>query len=229
MEEKSLSFSEAVVKQWEAGIVKFVWWMLAWALTGSRFVASVVIAIAISRSEYSVENYYTLLTYCFLGAMATDLFDGFCAKRAGSHGSFSGKACDPVADYALVGFTLIALHRVEKVPDLYFFAILLGIAFLFIAKTAARHERVEFKSNKVAKINAAMQMTVVYALLAQNGESLFPALTAWLAYWGVSTPIITAWVAYLGVWSLVVTIPWMVWSYKKEFAEWFCKFQGHQH
>jgi phosphatidylglycerophosphate synthase len=209
--DEPMSLSVAISKQWEAGVVKFIWWVLAWVFTGSRFIASLIIFVAISHFDSTGINHYAFLSYFFIGAMATDLFDGFCAKRAGSHDSVSGKACDPVADYALVGFTLIALYKVGNAPVLYTATILSGISFLAFFKVVAKHEKIEYESNLVAKVNVAIQMVVVYALLAQNDAPFFPAFTVWVAYLGVFTPIIT--------------FPIMAWSYKEKFREGWCKFR----
>jgi CDP-diacylglycerol---glycerol-3-phosphate 3-phosphatidyltransferase len=83
------------------------------ALTLSRLVIVPVFAVVLVTGESTASRVLALVL--FVLACATDLVDGWLARRWGQVTAF-GVMVDPVADKALIGTALVALSLLGRVP-----------------------------------------------------------------------------------------------------------------
>jgi CDP-diacylglycerol---glycerol-3-phosphate 3-phosphatidyltransferase len=85
------------------------------ALTGLRMVLVPVFVVFVLVSEMTHPGWRVAACLTFVVASATDLVDGWIARRYALVTSF-GKVADPIADKALTGTALVLLSWYELVP-----------------------------------------------------------------------------------------------------------------
>lgn len=84
-------------------------------LTVLRFVLVPVFAALVVLSEMTQPGWRVVACLTFVVASATDLADGWIARRFGLVTSF-GKVADPIADKALTGAALVLLSWYDHIP-----------------------------------------------------------------------------------------------------------------
>ncbi|MDG4769901.1 CDP-diacylglycerol--glycerol-3-phosphate 3-phosphatidyltransferase [Solwaraspora sp. WMMD792] len=85
------------------------------ALTGLRMVLVPVFVVFVVLSEMTHPGWRIAACLTFVVASATDLIDGWIARRYALVTSF-GKVADPIADKALTGTALVLLSWYDLVP-----------------------------------------------------------------------------------------------------------------
>ncbi|MFY1655511.1 CDP-diacylglycerol--glycerol-3-phosphate 3-phosphatidyltransferase [Solwaraspora sp. WMMB762] len=85
------------------------------ALTGLRMVLVPVFVVFVILSEMTHPGWRIAACLTFVVASATDLIDGWIARRYALVTSF-GKVADPIADKALTGTALVLLSWYDLVP-----------------------------------------------------------------------------------------------------------------
>lgn len=119
----------------------------------------------------------------FLAAAATDLLDGYLARRWGQVTTV-GTLLDPIADKLLISSALIALVQIQLIPA-WMVIIIVGREFAISGlRSIAAAEGYTIKASDLGKTKMLSQVIAISLLvLSTRWESLFPLGMLWL--WGV--------------------------------------------
>lgn len=131
---------------------------------------------------FAVTN--NLLALCiFLAAAATDLLDGYLARRWGQVTTV-GTLLDPIADKLLISAALIALVQVQLVPA-WMVIVIVGREFAISGlRSIAAAEGYTIKASDLGKTKMVTQVVAISLLLLSiRWTSLRGLALAWL--WGV--------------------------------------------
>ncbi|HUJ24304.1 MAG TPA: CDP-diacylglycerol--glycerol-3-phosphate 3-phosphatidyltransferase [Bryobacteraceae bacterium] len=114
----------------------------------------------------------------FLIAAATDLLDGYLARRWGQVTTI-GTLLDPIADKLLISAALISLVQVHAVPA-WMVILIVGREFAISGLRAiAAAEGYTIKASDLGKTKMVAQVTAISFLLV----SIRHPAVAWFAYW----------------------------------------------
>ncbi len=115
----------------------------------------------------------------FLAAAATDLLDGYLARRWGQVTTV-GTLLDPIADKLLISSALIALVQVQIVPA-WMVIIVVGREFAISGlRGIAAAEGYTIKASDLGKVKMVSQVAAVVLLLL---SMRLPWLTRWAMLW----------------------------------------------
>jgi CDP-diacylglycerol--glycerol-3-phosphate 3-phosphatidyltransferase len=115
----------------------------------------------------------------FLTAAATDLLDGYLARRRGQVTTV-GTLLDPIADKLLISAAMIALVQIQLVPA-WMVILIVGREFAISGLRAiAAAEGYTIKSSELGKTKMVTQVIAVVLLLM---SMRFPALSRWAMLW----------------------------------------------
>ncbi len=119
----------------------------------------------------------------FLAAAATDLLDGYLARKWGQVTTV-GTLLDPIADKLLISSALIALVEVGQVPA-WMAILIIGREFAVSGlRSIAAAAGYTIEASDLAKTKMVAQVVAVsLVLLSIHWQQLHPVATAWL--WGV--------------------------------------------
>lgn len=138
----------------------------------------------------------------FFVAGVSDALDGWLAKRFGWH-SRLGSILDPLADKLLLVTSFVCLAWVEIIP-FWLVAMVLGRDLIIILGALAFHlliGRYEMAPTWISKINTALQIILVLALVLSHGVYPLPGgMLAWLVY-GVSVTTVLSGLDYVWTWG----------------------------
>ncbi|RPI08809.1 MAG: CDP-diacylglycerol--glycerol-3-phosphate 3-phosphatidyltransferase [Acidobacteriales bacterium] len=115
----------------------------------------------------------------FLVAAATDLFDGYLARRWGQVTTV-GTLLDPIADKLLISAALIALVQVHLVPAWMVILIVSREFAISGLRSIAAAEGYTIKSSELGKTKMVAQVIAIALLLL---TPRFPALSGWAMAW----------------------------------------------
>jgi CDP-diacylglycerol--glycerol-3-phosphate 3-phosphatidyltransferase len=127
---------------------------------------------------------HELMALCiFLAAAATDLLDGYLARRWGQITTV-GTLLDPIADKLLISSALIALVQVQLVPA-WMVILIVGREFAVSGlRSIAAAERYTIKASDLGKTKMVTQVVAVCLLmLSMHWKSLTDFAMLWM--WGV--------------------------------------------
>src|SRR2546429_403850 len=114
----------------------------------------------------------------FLVAAATDLLDGYLARRWGQVTTI-GTLLDPIADKLLISAALISLVQVNAVPG-WMVILIVGREFAISGlRSIAAAEGYTIKASDLGKTKMVAQVTAVSLLLV----GLHHPKIAWMGYW----------------------------------------------
>jgi len=138
----------------------------------------------------------------FFVAGVSDALDGWLAKRFGWH-SRLGSILDPLADKLLLVTSFVCLAWVEIIP-FWLVAMVLCRDLIIILGALAFHlliGRYEMAPTWISKINTALQIILVLALVLSHGVYPLPGgMLAWLVY-GVSVTTVLSGLDYVWTWG----------------------------
>lgn len=128
---------------------------------------------------FALTNEFLALSI-FLAAAATDLVDGYLARRWGQVTTV-GTLLDPIADKLLISSALIALVQVHAVPG-WMVVLIVGREFAVSGlRSIAAAEGYTIKASELGKTKMVMQVVAVSLLtLSLHWPSLHGAAMAWL-------------------------------------------------
>jgi cardiolipin synthase len=142
------------------------------ALTLSRLLLAGPLGYCILQGSYQ----WALATA--LAAAATDVLDGFLARRLGTLSRF-GAAIDPVADKVLVTVAFVCFAMTALVP--WYLALAVIARDLVIVSGAACYRWLigpfEFSASRLSKANMAIQIGFCALVLAAQVYPWIPAVT----------------------------------------------------
>ena len=130
----------------------------------------------------------------FLAASATDLLDGFLARRW-KQVTTVGTLLDPIADKLLISAALIALVQVRVVPS-WIVILIVGREFAVTGlRSIAATAGYTIRASELGKTKMIAQVVAVsMLLLGKHWPVLAPAAMAWM--WGVVGVSVISAVAY---------------------------------
>jgi cardiolipin synthase (CMP-forming) len=107
--------------------------------------------------------------------MLTDFLDGYIARKRNEVTEF-GKIIDPLADKVIVGTVILKLFLLNKIPDYYFWMIILRDIIIFLGGIylATKLGKV-LPSNYVGKITVTVIAVVILLVIAgiKNSNAIF--------------------------------------------------------
>ncbi len=160
-------------------------WTLPNVLTGLRLLAVPVLGTLLFVSGDTPGGRLTALAL-FVAASATDVADGWVARRRGQCTDF-GALIDPIADKALIATALICLSALQLVPW-WATAVILAreVAVTALRLTVLRLGVIP--ASRGGKVKTATQTTLVVLSLAMPGNSqAISAAVAATVLWTVVT------------------------------------------
>ncbi|PYT27362.1 MAG: CDP-diacylglycerol--glycerol-3-phosphate 3-phosphatidyltransferase [Acidobacteria bacterium] len=129
----------------------------------------------------------------FLVAAATDLLDGYLARRWGQVTTI-GTLLDPIADKLLISAALISLVQVNAVPG-WMVILIVGREFAISGlRSIAAAEGYTIKASDLGKTKMVAQVTAISFLLV----SIHHRALATLAYWMMWVVVVFAVVSAIG-------------------------------
>lgn len=138
----------------------------------------------------------------FFVAGVSDGLDGFLAKRFNWH-SRLGSILDPLADKLLLVTSFICLVWVDIIP-LWLMVLVFGRDLIIVLGAAAFHLFIgsyEMAPTWISKVNTALQIILVLALVLSNGLYPLPAsLLTWMVY-AVSLTTVLSGLDYVRTWG----------------------------
>jgi CDP-diacylglycerol--glycerol-3-phosphate 3-phosphatidyltransferase len=159
------------------------------ALTLSRiFFVPILVAVLVQNDlaldwrALQLSNELLALTI-FLAAAATDLLDGYLARRW-NQVTTVGMLLDPIADKLLISAALIALVQVQRLPG-WMAIIIIGREFAVSGlRSIAAQEGYVIAASEIGKTKMVAQVAAVSLLIAaRHWPFLEPA--ARVCFWGV--------------------------------------------
>ena len=136
------------------------WWTPSNAISGIRVLMVVPAVFAI------VEHYYPMAAIVFLIAFASDLLDGYIARKFGDVSEL-GKIIDPLADKIFVGSVVSVMLLVGLVPLWFVAAVLVRDIIIFIAGIwSMKKLKVVLPSNYAGKTAVlAISLTLFFLMI----------------------------------------------------------------
>ena len=163
-------------------------------LSLARMALSIPIALLLLR------EWYGAALLLFMAAGISDGLDGYLAKRF-SWRSRLGSILDPLADKVLLVTNYIVLGAMDAIP-LWLVAVVVGRDAIVVSGAIAYHvlvRRYEMAPSFASKVNTALQLVLVVAVVASLGIIALPAwLVSGLIYGVLVT---TLWSGADYVWS----------------------------
>lgn len=140
-------------------------------LSSARILLALPVALALARRDTSA----TL--WLFGIAAASDVMDGYLARRFGWQTEFGG-ILDPVADKLLMATVFVMLALAGSIPRWLTMSVIARDCIIVLGAISYRVFRGSLKASpsKVSKLNTLCQMTFVLAIVA---EPHYPWLRAW--------------------------------------------------
>lgn len=165
--------------------------------------------ISIARILLTLPVAYLLLQQRFSEALllffvagVSDALDGYLAKRFGWH-SRLGSILDPLADKLLLVTAFVCLAWVAVIP-FWLVLLVLGRDLVIILGALAFHlliGRYEMAPTWISKLNTALQIILVLALVLSHGLYALPeGVLTWLVY-GVSVTTVLSGLDYVWTWG----------------------------
>ncbi|MDN4479556.1 CDP-diacylglycerol--glycerol-3-phosphate 3-phosphatidyltransferase [Demequina muriae] len=158
-------------------------------LTGARLVAVPVVLwlLVADGGENGALRVWALIV--FLVAAATDYWDGYLARRWEVVSPF-GKLADPIADKALVLFTLVGIVMVDGIPwwplaVLAFREIGVTVGRLAVARDAV------IPASRGGKLKTVLQLLSLTAYLIPHSAAWIDAVAWWSLLIAVAVAVIT--------------------------------------
>lgn len=133
--------------------------ILADGVTACRGLCGPIIAYLLLFTEQNL-----IAFWLFVGAILTDLIDGWLARRAGGP-SVLGSLLDPLADKLLNNSTWIALGIVGWAPLWLVIPTLLRDALVSICWAAAKQRNIDFEANRPGQVMVAYEGTALAVLV----------------------------------------------------------------
>jgi CDP-diacylglycerol---glycerol-3-phosphate 3-phosphatidyltransferase len=127
----------------------------------------------------------------FLVAAATDLLDGYLARRWGQVTTI-GTLLDPIADKLLISAALISLVQVNAVPG-WMVILIVGREFAISGlRSIAAAEGYTIKASDLGKTKMVAQVTAISFLLASIHHRALVSLAYWMMWVVVLFAVISA-------------------------------------
>src|SRR5213594_4040515 len=139
-------------------------------------------SVAVTVGGFVMTNEWLALAI-FLVAAATDLLDGFLARRWGQITTI-GTLLDPIADKLLISAALISLVQVHAAPA-WMVVLIIGREFAVTGlRSIAAAEGYTIKASDLGKTKMIAQVVAISVLLLSIPYPSLAPLGAWLM-WGV--------------------------------------------
>lgn len=149
-----------------------------------------------------VQQRFSEALLLFFVAGISDALDGYLAKRFSWH-SRLGSILDPLADKLLLVTAFICLAWVAIIP-FWLVLLVLGRDLVIILGALAFHlliGRYEMAPTWISKLNTALQIILVLALVLSHGLYALPdGVLTWLVY-GVSVTTVLSGLDYVWTWG----------------------------
>ncbi len=169
------------------------------ALTIARIFFVPLLVAALVEQSFSVRVFGTVVTHewlalaIFLVAAATDLLDGYLARRWGQVTTI-GTLLDPIADKLLISSALISLVQVNAVPG-WMVILIVGRDFAISGlRSIAAAEGYTIRASDLGKTKMVAQVTAISFLLV----SIHHPEIATLAYWMMWVVVLFAVLSAIG-------------------------------
>lgn len=149
-----------------------------------------------------LEERFSEALLLFFVAGISDGLDGFLAKRFNWH-SRLGSILDPLADKILLVASYLCLAWVELIPW-WLVILVMGRDVVIVLGAAAFHcfiGRYEMTPTWISKINTALQIVLVLALVLSNGLYSLPDGLLTMLVYGVCLTTILSGLDYVWTWS----------------------------
>src|SRR6266700_1403159 len=139
-------------------------------------------SVAVTVGAFVITNEWLALAI-FLAAAATDLLDGFLARRWGQITTI-GTLLDPIADKLLISAALISLVQVHATPA-WMAVLIIGREFAVTGlRSIAAAEGYTIKASDLGKTKMIAQVVAISVLLLSIRYPELAPLGVWLM-WGV--------------------------------------------
>src|SRR5262249_52887876 len=139
-------------------------------------------SVAVTVGGFVISNEWLALAI-FLAAAATDLLDGFLARRWGQITTI-GTLLDPIADKLLISAALISLVQVHAAPA-WMAVLIIGREFAVTGlRSIAAAEGYTIKASDLGKTKMIAQVVAISVLLLSIRYPELTPLGVWLM-WGV--------------------------------------------
>ncbi|MCK9187187.1 MAG: CDP-alcohol phosphatidyltransferase family protein [Candidatus Colwellbacteria bacterium] len=119
----------------------------------------------------------------FLVAEATDILDGYIARKTSSITDF-GKAADPLADKLITLAALFSLAHIGYLPSHFFLIYLFLSAFLLsgsILIISGKLKRIELKAQFIGKLAAMFTFIGIFLSFIPNTSKPWNIIIMWIA------------------------------------------------
>lgn len=151
--------------------------------------------------DLSISNNVIALVI-FLVASATDMLDGYLARRWGKVTTI-GTLLDPIADKLLVSSALIALVQVRAVPG-YIAILIVGREFVVTGlRSIAAMEGYTIQASDLGKMKMIAQVAAISCVLASVRHPALLTLSQWCLWFVVAIAISSAVEYFLQFWRKV--------------------------
>lgn len=158
-------------------------------LTGARLVAVPVVVwlLLADGTANGALRWWALVV--FLVAAATDYWDGYLARRWEVVSPF-GKLADPIADKALVLFTLAAVVIVDGIPWWPLAVLAVREIGVTLGRLAVAREAV-IPASQGGKLKTVLQLLALTAYLVPYGAGWIDAVAWWSLLAAVAVAVVT--------------------------------------
>ncbi len=167
------------------------------ALTIARIFFVPLLVAALVEQSFSVRVFGTTVTHewlalaIFLVAAATDLLDGYLARRWGQVTTI-GTLLDPIADKLLISSALISLVQVNAVPG-WMVILIVGREFAISGlRSIAAAEGYTIRASDLGKTKMVAQVTAISFLLVSIHHPEIAALSYWMMWVVVLFAVLSA-------------------------------------
>jgi len=159
--------------------------------------------LAVPSALLLLNEWYNAALLIFLAAGLSDALDGYLAKRFSWH-SRLGSILDPLADKILLVTNYIVLGWLGWLP-LWLVAAVIGRDVIVVSGALAYHARVgrfEMAPTMASKVNTAIQIVLVVAVVASLGVISIPAWLVNGLIYGVLVTTVWSGVDYVWTWGM---------------------------
>ena len=167
------------------------------SLTIARIFFVPLLVAALVEQSFSVRVFGTVVTHewlalaIFLVAAATDLLDGYLARRWGQVTTI-GTLLDPIADKLLISSALISLVQVNAVPG-WMVILIVGREFAISGlRSIAAAEGYTIRASDLGKTKMVAQVTAISFLLVSIHHPEIAALAYWMMWVVVLFAVLSA-------------------------------------
>jgi CDP-diacylglycerol--glycerol-3-phosphate 3-phosphatidyltransferase len=138
--------------------------------TASNFLSFLRLLIAIPLwflfDSFTLTNIKLVIFIISIFAVITDFLDGYLARKRNEITEL-GKIIDPLADKILVGIVILKLFLLNKIPEYYFWMIIMRDAIIFLGGIYLAHKIGEvLPSNLIGKITVTVISIVLLLIVA---------------------------------------------------------------